>query len=181
MKDLQEQVDTMIEKSEAKVEDMWNETSKFVNTLENKVLKKQENWVKIQEEVVAVQDQRLTSLEQYNIDLKKYEDKKERKMNKRIEDDKIKAQKYREREENIAAFLKEGNEFQAAIDEKVADLEMNKCNEEDTIYIVKKILTKFCENNQANQNLKRDNTHVIVSPLKKSRQTEENSGLMLTE
>ena len=51
--------------------------------------------------------------------MKRKKKRKEKKRNKRIEDDKIKAQKYREREENIAAFLKEGNEFQAAIDEKV--------------------------------------------------------------
>ena len=70
--------------------------------------------------------------------------------------------------------------------EKVNVLKKNMCTEEDTVVLVKMLQrerenTKFCENNQTNPNLKRDNTHVIVSPLKKSRQTEEDSGLMQTE
>ena len=103
-----------------------------------------------------------------------------------IEDDNIKVEMYQEREEKIAAFLKEGREFQATMDVKVAELERYKCNEDDTIDIVNMLLcerehNKVSENNKTNPNLKRDNTHVIVSPLKKSRQTEENSGLMQTK
>ena len=87
----------------------------------------------------------------------------------------------------MAAFLKEDiYKFQAVIDEKVTELEKNTCTYAETELLVeilqsKREHTKFCENNQTNPNLKRDTTHVIVSPLKKSRQTEEDSGLMQTE
>ena len=152
-----------------------------MNCLEDKVQAKKDKWENTQKEIVELQNQRLTTLEKYNIELKKDEEKREKRMKKRIDDDVIKAKKYREREERIAAFLKEGNEFQEAIEARVSDLDFTKCSEEDTIDIVHRVLRdkeykKACDNT-----LKRDNTHIIVSPLKKPRQTEENSGLMLTE
>ena len=72
------------------------------------------------------------------------------------------------------------------IDEKVTDLQENTCTYAQTELLVemlqsKREHTKLCENNQTKPNLKRDTTHVIVSPLKKSRQTEEDSGLMQTK
>ena len=126
MKDLQEQVDIMIQKSDVKVEKMWIETSKFVNCLEDKVQAKQQIWEKIQKEVVEVQNQRLTSLDKYKISREKHESNKEKKRTKMIEDDKIKVEMYQEREEKIAAFLNEGREFQAKMDVKVTELERYK-------------------------------------------------------
>ena len=41
MYDLQSQVNTIIEASEERVNQMWDESSKFVNSLEDKVLKAQ--------------------------------------------------------------------------------------------------------------------------------------------
>ena len=99
MNDLQAQVNTMIEASDEKVKEMWDESSKFVNSLEDKVLVKQENWVREQEEVVAVQNQRLTTLEKYNIELEKYKTSCEEKRIKWMKESDIKAERHRIREE----------------------------------------------------------------------------------
>ena len=187
LKDLQEQVDIMIEKSEVKVDKMWNETSKFVNSLEDKVLEKQENWVREQEEVLVVQDLRLTTLEKYNIDLEKYKISCEEKRIKWIEETEETAERHRKREERIRAILTEDiNEYQVVMDKKMTKLEGNTYTREQTRLVVEMLQSKrehnkVGENNQTNPNLKRDSTHVIVSQLKKSRQTKEDSGLMQTE
>ena len=72
MYDLQAQVNTMIEALEEKVHQMWDETSKFVNSLEDKVQTAQKNQKVVQEELLIEQNLRLNALEQYNSDLEKY-------------------------------------------------------------------------------------------------------------
>ena len=68
MENVQEQMDKMRKKTDEKVEVVYLETSKFVNSLEDKVQAQQAKWDKIQKEEVELQNQRLTTLEQYNID-----------------------------------------------------------------------------------------------------------------
>ena len=51
---------------------MWDETSKFVNCLEDKVQTAQNNHKLVQEEVIIEKNSRLNALEQYNCDLEKY-------------------------------------------------------------------------------------------------------------
>ena len=72
------------------------------------------------------------------------------------------------------------------MDMKMATLQENTYTKEQIVLVVdmlqsKKEQSKLGENNKTNPNLKRDTTHAIVSPLKKPRQTEEDSGLMQTE
>ena len=182
MKDLQEQVDIMIQKSDVKVEKMYWETSKFVNSLEDKVQAQQEKWEKIQKEEVEVQNQRLTTLEKYNIDLEKYKISCEEERIKLKEEVDINAEEQRSLDEQIRALVQQKNvKAQVAMGARVTELENNTSTHAQTGRLVEMLMSqrehiKACENN-----LKRDNTHVIVSPLKKSRQTEENSGLMQTE
>ena len=68
------------------------------------------------------------------------------------------------------------------MEEKITELQRNTCTKEEIAVAVKMLQGKTNKNKsgETNPNLKRDTTYAIVSPLKKPRQTEEDSGLMQT-
>ena len=92
-----------------------------------------------------------------------------------------KAESHCQMEKEIREILMAQNKkYQVDMDMKMATLQESTYTKEQIVLVVD-MIRKFGENNQTNPNLKRDTTHDIVSPLKKSRQTEEDSGLMQTE
>ena len=108
-------------------------------------------------------------------------------MNKWKVDIEKKAESNRQMDKVIREILmKQNKTYQVEMDMKMATLQKNTYTKEEIVVVVnmlqsKKDQSKLGENNQTNPNLKIDTTYAIVSPLKKPRQTEEDSGLMQTE
>jgi hypothetical protein len=92
----------------------------------------------------------------------------------------IKNAEQRSLDDQIRALVQQKNESNLAVlDSRVNKLETTTCTH---VQIGKFVDLRISQREHIKAcNLKRDNTHIIVSPLKKSRQTGENSGLMLTE
>ena len=93
-------------------------------------------------------------------------------------------------EEQISAMQMENNEsHQLSIERKMTEIQTNTLNKSE----IEELVNKAADNKYRRQeegksgkivpNLKRDTTYVILSPEKKSRQTEDEhiSGLMQTE
>ena len=151
-----------------------------MNSLEDKVDKQGAKWERIQKEEVELQNARLTKLEQYNLDLDKWKTCCVDKMTRWKEEVDIKNKEQRELDDQIRALVQKRNESNLAkLAEKVnVIVQTTSTNEEIGKFVEFRISER---EHMKTCNLKRDNTHIIVSPLKKSRQTEGNSGLMPIE
>ena len=83
--------------------------------------------------------------------------------------------------------MKQNQKHQVQMEQKTTELQEMTYNKTEIAMLVNMTEVKTYQRPEEEKpgrttpNLKRDTTHAIVSPLKKPRQTEEDSGLMQTE